>query len=498
MIRLCFLAILGFAATAAASPKIAMPAIEGDVTGDTRDDVVAALDGNELTLLGEREVNRVYDRLHLENLSELTEKQAKKLSSDLEADAVVTAVLGKNGKTKTLKFRLFVKGKKQKGFTVQYKNAKSNKFKSALRAKMVGRISGEDEPEKTEAPPPVVATKDDEEGEVKRRKATKPAEDEEDANPKKTEEPKKPAVDDEDDPKGKKKKDKKTAAREDDEEEVETSLEARLEPKHTANRFAARVDVGMSFGNRSLVFTNRSNFPEGPKPFRSSPVPGARVEAEIYPYSFINPDSILAGLGGAAMYDKTLVLKLETKAEPGKTVPVDQSAYSFGGRFRFVLGKTATSPTITAGVDFGRRRWKADRSNLMDRTKYNGLGSLDLPDTNYMFTAPVLGFRVPIGSMIALVADGEALFVSKAGPIQKSEMYGKAKIFGFSASGGFDVVIKNRFAVRAMFEYTQFGYTFVDGGGELANSRDMDPTTPDIGGALDRSIGGSATFAVLY
>jgi len=492
MIRalITFLAILGFAATASAAPKIALPAIEGDSTGDMRDDVAAALDGDQLTVLGEKEVNRVYDRLNVENLAELTEKQAKKLSTDLEADAVVTAVLAKKGKTKTLKFRLFVNGKKQKGFTVQFKNAKSNKFKTALRNKLVDRLTAEPEP------PPAVAKPEEEEPAPKKRKNVKPAEeDEEDPNPKKvaTKETKSDTDDEEEEPKSKK---KKTAARDDEEEE--TAIEKRMEPKHTANRAAARIDAGMSFGNRSLVFTKRANFPEGPKPFRSSPVPGARFEAELFPFAFLNPDSILAGFGGAVEYDKTLVLNLNTTAEPNVDVPVNQQSYSFGGRFRFAFGKRPTSPTITLGVDYGRRRWKADRSGLMDRTSLGGMGSLDLPDTNYAFLSPGLGFRIPIGGMLALVAYGEAMFVSQAGPIQKAESYGKAKIFGFSTEGGLEVVIANRFAVRAVFEMTQFGFDFQGTGGMLANSRDGDPTTPDVGGATDRSLGGVATLGVLY
>lgn len=479
------------AASASAAPKIALPAIEGDVSGDLRDDVAAALDGDQLTILGEKEVNRAYDRLSLENLAELSEKQAKKLSKDLEADAVVTAVLAKKGKKKTLKFRLFVNGKKQKGFTVQFKSAKSKQFKTKLRDKLVERLEEET----------AVAKTDDEDGPIKRRKATRSdAEtDEEDPNPK----PKKVAtkVTQETDPEDEEEeepKPKKTAARDDDEDEPETAIEKRMYPKHTANRAAARADVGVSLANRSLIFTKRSNFPEGPKPFKSKPVPGGRFEAELFPFAFYDPDSILAGLGLAAEYDKTLVLNLQTEAEPGVKIPVNQYAYSFGGRFRFAFGKRPTSPTLTLGLDVGRRRWKADRSKLMDRTSLGGMGSLDLPDTHYKFVAPGLGFRIPIGGMVALVGYGEAMFVNQAGPIQNAESYGKAKIFGFSGEGGFEVVILNRIAIRAVFEMTQFGYDFQGTGGMLANSRDNDPSTPDIGGATDRSLGGVATLAVLY
>jgi hypothetical protein len=502
MIRTAFLAILCLAASAAAAPKIALPAIEGDVTGDMRDAVAAALDGDQLTIIGEKEVNRVYDRLNLENLEELTEKQAKKLSTDLEADAVVTAVLGQKGRSKTLKFRLFVKGKKQRGFTVQFKNAKSSKFKVALRDKVVGRLSGDEVPAAKERP--MVATKEpveDDEPAAKKRTAKRDTEeDEEDPNPKKKEKAEERPQEDDDDEDPKKKKGKKVAARDDDEElDEETAIEKRMEPKHSANRVAARLDAGMSFGNRSLVFTNRANFPEGPKPFRSSPVPGARFEAEVYPFAFVNPDSILSGVGGAVDYDKTIIFNLGTAAEPGKKIKVDQSSYTLGGRFRYAFGKRATSPTVTVGFDYGRRRFKADRSVLEDRESNNGLGALDLPDTHYTFTAPGLGFRIPLGTaMIALAAYGKGMFVSNAGPIQKAEMYGKAKIFGVQGEAGLDVVIANRVAVKAMFEITQFGYTLQGSGGALANSRDMDPMSRDIGGARDRSLGGVVTVGVLY
>ena len=493
MIRptLIALAIVWFASVAVAAPKIVLPAIEGDTTGSVRDAVTAAIDGDELTVLGEKEVNRAFDRLNLETVSELTPKQAKKLSNDLEADAVVTAVYGKKGKKKSLKFRLFVNGKKAKGFTVLFKSAKSSKFKTKLRAKLVDRIGEETRP--------AVAERDeDDEARPKKRKKTEPADEVDDENP--NPEPEKAARDDDDDDdSGDDKRAKEVAARDaDDDEEIESRIERRMAPRHTANRLAARIDAGMSFGNRSLVFTNRADCTQCPKPFRSSPVPGARFEVEMFPLAFLDPNSFIAGLGFAAEYDKTLSMKLETSAEPGREVKVNQSAWSVGGRFRIAFGKKPTSPTVTAGFDYGRRRFTSDRSVLEDQTSLNGLGSLDLPDTHYAYMAPGLGFRIPIGGMLAFTSSGRALFVSKAGPIQKANMYGKAKIFGFNADAGIDLVIANRFAFRALFEITQFGYTFVGDGGELANSRDGDPMSRDMGGAQDRSLGGVATFAVLY
>ncbi|MBA3821129.1 MAG: hypothetical protein H0X17_19750, partial [Deltaproteobacteria bacterium] len=125
------------ASVAVAAPKVALTAIDGDLTGDMRDAVAAAIDSDELTLLGEKETNRAVDKLG--DVAELTEKQAKKLATSLEADAVVIATLEKKrqGKPKILRFKLFVNGKKARGFKVQFKNEKSAKFKQALRDKLV-------------------------------------------------------------------------------------------------------------------------------------------------------------------------------------------------------------------------------------------------------------------------------------------------------------------------------------------------------------------------
>src|ERR1051325_8853274 len=139
------LALLSFAAfvlssqAASAKPKVALRRIEGDASGDVRDAVVEALDGGkELSLISGREVNRAVDKLG--DLADLTEKDFKKLATELEADAIVLGKLDKVGSAKTLKFRLYVHKKMAKGFTVSFKDAKSEKFRSLLHDKMLDKI----------------------------------------------------------------------------------------------------------------------------------------------------------------------------------------------------------------------------------------------------------------------------------------------------------------------------------------------------------------------
>ena len=260
---------------------------------------------------------------------------------------------------------------------------------------------------------------------------------------------------------------------------------------HTSNTVAVRVDLGVSVQNRQLIFTSRNNFPEAPKPYRNAPVPGARVEGELYPFAFISPKGIAGIIGFAGEYDKTLSLTLRTTAEANVPVKATQQHWSVGGRLRIPFGGKATSPTVTLGAGYGRRTFKTDRSGLMDQA------SLDVPDTSYKLIDPGITFRIPIISQLALTFGGKALIIIDAGPIQKPESYGRAKVFGGSGQAGLDIVLGNRFAIRLVGEFTQVGFAFT-GTGALANNRDRDPMSKDVGGASDRSVGGAATLAVLY
>src|ERR1041384_3573096 len=143
----CAASFLVSQAASAKPSRVALTQIEGDATGDVRDAVAEALEGKELSLIASREVNRAVGKLG--ELSDLTEKDFKKLASELDADAVVAGKLDKVGTAKTLKFRLFVHKKMAKGFTVSFKDPKSEKFRSMLHDKMLDKIGaaagGDDE-----------------------------------------------------------------------------------------------------------------------------------------------------------------------------------------------------------------------------------------------------------------------------------------------------------------------------------------------------------------
>jgi hypothetical protein len=559
----CFAAFLLSARVASAKPKVALTQIEGDASGDVRDAVLEALEGKELALISGKEVNRAVDKLG--DVADLTEKDFKKLATELEADAIVLGKLDKVGSSRTLKFRLFVHKKMAKGFTMSFKDTKSEKFRSLLHDKIIDKIgaaaggdadeekpakkkkTGEDDedplatkkdkkskadkvaeeeeakPKKSKAakadklaeeeeakPKKSKAAKADklaeeEEAKPKKAKADKVAEEAE-AKPKKAkadDEDAKPAPDDEDAKPAKRadadddapRKTKKQVATSEDGEGVEGGITARVEPVHAANRVAVRLDVGVSVVQRTFKF-NSKPFTGQPKNPALKPVPGVRFETEIYPLAFSNPQSGAAGLGVGIDYDKTLKLNVGTSSQAGVAVPVKQSHYSIGVRYRLAFGKTATSPTLTLGAGYGKRLFSTDRAALtMPAANVDIIR--DTPESEYTVIDPGLAFRLPVTKMVALALGGRGMIITDAGPITRATSYGRGKVYGVDAFASVDVVLGNRFALRFAGEFAQIGFQFT-GVGALSNGLDGDPTTVDVGGLADRSIGGSATLAVMY
>ena len=548
---------------ALAKPRVALVPLDNDSGGDVQDAVVDALGGDELALVGPKQVARAEDKLGLDGA--LSEKQLKKLASELEADAVVQASVSMKGSNKVLHFKLFVHGKKQKGFKIEFGSASSKKFKSALHDKMVDKLgdikstadddSGDDKPKKgkkgaksaddDENPLPAAKetrkkgkhASDDDSGddkpvkEAREGKKGKHASDDDSGDDKPAKEKKgKHASDDDggddkvakkkggdddsgddakqggdddasgDDDSGAQGKKKRTAKAGDDDSgddsgEVRAHADLGADAAmHAANRVAVRVDAGLSVTGRSLTW-NTKQFTEGmgnPKPYSNSPVPGARVEGTIYPLALSNPSGPAAGLGFAGMYDKTISLGLHNALMPTTTYNADEFRWAIGARYRLVFGKSATSPSLTVGLDYGHRQFKVTNRPAAD----TGI-VIDIPDVEYVGVTPTVELRVPLAPAVALVAGGGSLLAFRAGAIQNPEQYGQAKVTEFEAMGGLDVIISRRIALRFTGEFAVYGFAFV-GNGTLSYARDGDPSNIDVGGASDRYIGGAATLAVLY
>jgi TolB-like protein len=443
-------------------PKVVIVPFTGDVSGDTQDAVADAL-GEDVKVAGPKETSRALDKLGLD--TDLGEKDAKKLSNELDADAVIQGSLRTEDGKQILHFKLFVHGKKVKGFTIEFGSLKSDKFKSALHDKLLEKL----------APPPPKDDSDEKPAKKDDSDEDKPKKHDDDADA------------DADKPKKKKRVGKKD---DDSDEEVETDVVTVKVPAHSANRDAVRVDFGASAMSRNLTFNSRQ-FDQAPKGYKNNPVPGGRLDAELFPFAFSNPNSAAAGLGIGGEFDQTFALNLQSSAQPGTKFPVTERHWDVGLRYRLAFGSKPTSPTFTVSAGYAKHTFVVNRSALMGGT------IIDLPDVDYKGYDPGISFRIPIGGTVALMFGGRALLVTSTGAIQTPQQYGQAKVTAGEASVGLDFVFDNRYALRIVGEFAQMGFAFT-GGAEMTNNRDGEPNSKDVGGAADRYLGGAATFGVLY
>jgi len=476
------------ARAASAKPKVVLTQIEGDTGGDVRSAVAEAIEGKELSLVGSKEVNRAVDKLG--ELANLTEKDFRTLAIELEADAVVAGKLDKTGGAKTLKFRLYVHKKMAKGFTVSFKDAKSDKFRAALHDKILDKLGvtpgsgGDDKPDK-----PVAASDED-----KPDKKAKPADDE----------PAKPAAAADAKPAavlatpapgdGEPRKATTKVAAADGPPAAEVTAPRPADPRRPANLAAARAEVGPSLLQRSTAF---STIQSANKPNDSSlaPAPGVRIEAEVYPLEVANRPGRLAGLGIGIGYDRSFGLSLATTTA-GVTVPVNQSMLSVDLRYRLAFGDTPMSSTLTVGVGYGRREFAPQRGGLADQQTSVNIAR-DLPTVDYSMVMPGAKFRMPLTPRFAASLGVAGLLILDAGGIQKADSYGQATVYGIQSALALDILLGKRFVVRVAGEFTQLAFTF-QGNGQLSNNVDGNTATVDVTGMTDRAIGGSATFAVVY
>jgi hypothetical protein len=499
----------GFASEAWAKPRVVLAKIDGDAKGSVYDAVSSSLE-TELSLVAWRDVKKAFTKLEIDDLSDA--KDVGRLEKAVSAQAVITGSLDQKSEgAMALHLKIYVKpATKPKAFTVKFSNATSEKFRKTVHDTIITKLGdlpddGEDAagdpPKKTKKKKVDAADGDDgtqtaaadDPSNKKKKKKAQPAEDDGAAQTDAT-----PGGDDGSDPPKKKKK-KKVAAEEPDDggggggDDDKIVATVSLEPAHSANHDAVRVNVGTELIGRTLSFNSRPNFPQAPKPYTNVPVPGAYVDGELYPFAFSNPKSFAAGLGVGFSYEKTLALQLRT-TDPNSgnvlTATANQQNYEVDARYRIPIGKSATAPSLTLSIGYGQRAF------IVGATGANRM-SFDIPDVVYTAVLPQVSARIPFGSHVALYGGGGVMLITDAGPIEGSQSYGQGKVIGLQANAGLDITFGNRFGIRIEGDYAQVGFAFVGNGVESID-RDNDPTTIDVGGAADVYYGGTVTFGVFY
>jgi hypothetical protein len=458
--------VLASVSVAQARPRVALAAFKGDTKDHARRAVADVLE-HDLSIVDKRETNHA-----------MSDRELKRLSDELDVDAVVHGKLAKGDSGKVLELSLFVHGRKGAGFEVEYTSLTSKKFKTAVRKQLLARL----DEAKTDAK---AETKGEAKGEAKGEEKTDAK-----AEARAEGKPKRHARHDDDDdaPKAKRTAHRDEADADKDSDDAPgiaktSSLLAPVAPG--TDRAAVRVDAGVSVNSRVLSFSSRG-FDQTPPSYRNAGVPGARVDGELYPLAFLSRTSPASGIGVAGTYDKTVGLSVANPAAFGSTLKVDQHQWSIGGRFRYAFGESP-SPAVTFALDYGHRAFKVDRSTA----------TIDMPDVDYKGVAPGLDVQVPLGHTFVLLAGGRAELLQSAGEIQAPEQYGRTHIIGGHGMVGVDVVLGSHMAVRLAGEAAMYKMTFY-GTGAMTTSRDGDPTTQDVAGASDRYYGGSATIAAYY
>ncbi len=513
--------------SASARPRIALTEIAGDASGDVRDAVADALAGNELLLIGNFAVDRAM--ANFGEVTELTEKDFKRLASELAADAVVSGKLSRSGGARTLKFRVFVGKKLTKSFTMSFKDPRSEKLRTVLHEKMLTRFGVSPDSEATADPP-------DEDVKAKRKgKAKAKAEEDEDddvvakpqgkpgaekgsgknvekdgavlgASPldvfvrdrasQSGEDAADAADTDGTEEAAPRRRRKKVAAVED--EDGVAAVAAVDRPSRSsgggADQRAVRVAAGPSVMQRSLTFV-ASNIANKPRNVSLSPIAGAYTDGEIYPLALLGRRDFAAGLGLGFEYEQQTGANVQV-AGTMSTIPFKQLHYSIGVRFRFMFGDSETSPSLTLRAGYGQRYAASDPRQLTDAAA-QAAAARDTPPIIYTVIDPGATFRLPVTGGIALTLAARAMVVTDAGPIQTARLYGAARVFGGIGGASVDVKLGGRFELQVAGEFSQMGFSF-QGTGALATQLDGNAATKDVGGLTDRTVGGWATLGFAY
>lgn len=465
--------VLCTCAPAWAQKLVAVAKVAGDRDGSVTAAVVSALD-REFKVISPKAVERSAEQLDVA----IDDSQASRLIADLEADALVMGSVEKTSEGQKLQLRVFPLGarKSRSAWIIYAGRPKAEKVQTGVRtavSTILAAAVAESAKEEPEEPVRVRQERDDEDP-LRRGKVFRPVT----GRPGKSRFADRTGAEDADAEKAPPREAK--VRLEDEEPEVDVGLGAEELAAKRAMASPARVNAGPSVSNRSLAFNHRA-FEQAPKDYKGKGVvPGVRVQGEVYPLGFAGQGA-LAGLGVGFKLDHTFGLKITTNGMRYGTV-----VRNYGVDLRYRLGSKRTKPSLTLAAGYARRTFMVAR----------GTATIDLPDVDYQMLAPGVGVRLPMGA-VAFFGDARALLVTSAGAIEKANSYGAATITAFEAEAGLEITLNQRLALRLAGDLALLGYAF-KGTGELANNRDQDATTKDVGGAADRYVGGALTVAVSY
>ncbi len=244
------------------------------------------------------------------------------------------------------------------------------------------------------------------------------------------------------------------------------------------------VSLGIMLLNREFDFNDPVK-PKNPSNYRSGLVPAFLAEFAFYPLSYFHRGP-LANLGIEGRYFRVLYLRSQMA---GQLEPLSTTLHDieFGLRYRWNILGRPTSPTIKAGLDFGRLGFKIhdDPSN-----------PVPLPDIAYYYLKLALvGVVVPFyAGSFSIGASGnfDYLLIFSSGDIERTDSGG----YGRSSTGGIEVNMGLWASYRGFFAringfYRRIFYDFDNACYPISGCN-------AAGGALDIYKGGYLTIGYAY
>jgi hypothetical protein len=291
-----------------------------------------------------------------------------------------------------------------------------------------------------------------------------------------------------------KKKDKDTAAAD---PPADGDVHANAEPKEpkvagdtiSPGERAVDVALGMSFVARRLNFTSTLSPGLSPPGYKQTvPVPGALIDATIYPLAFGHTKSdITKNIGINILFDQVIHINSQlTNVDQTTTkLQTTEGNYAFGAVIRFPFGQAMT---ITGMARYGRQSFSIAHPSGVD---------VDLPSTAYSMVEGEGKLQYVFSPQITIDGRLGVLVVLNAGNISDPAEYGKTTGFGFETEIGADYQLTRSVFARASVRAETLGLSF-NGSGTKTFMRDGDPSTIDVTAARDTYFGATVAVGYLY
>jgi hypothetical protein len=249
----------------------------------------------------------------------------------------------------------------------------------------------------------------------------------------------------------------------------------------------AALAGGLRVIKRRLAFNSRADLMDAPQGYTGSAYAAAAVAGEVYPMVLLDRPGALANLGIGFAAHKVIGLKTQVLVnDMPVALPTDETGYGVDVRYRHRVGG-ARGPLLLASLGWSRLKFAIDRT----------AADVDLPNNNYRYYRPGLELRYAASPRVTLSADAQVFLITGTGGIEQTDEYGAARMTGGEGGGGIEVLWGRRLVTRLGARITLMGYEF-RGTGAQTTDRDGDPTTVDVGGALDRYLSGELTAGYLF